>query len=41
MNDGHVSFRKYDGLFRPRIINGKIINPDDIDESFPFGVAEF
>ena len=35
MNDGHVSFRKYKDLFGPRIINGKIINPDDFDESFP------
>ena len=38
MNDGEVSFRNYDDLFGPRVINGKIINPDDFDESFPSSI---
>ena len=38
MNDGHVSFRKHDDLYEKRIINGKIINPDDFDESFPSSI---
>ena len=41
MDDGNISFQKITPEIEKRIINGKLINPDELDESFPFGVSEF
>ena len=41
MNDGHVSFRKFNPEIEMRIINGSLTDQNEVDESLPSGIKEF
>ena len=41
MNEGHITFSQINPELDLKIINGNLINPNEVDESLPFGISEF